>query len=1092
MARGEPATVRPLTCGSAGLLSGAVNSAVESVLRRIGVQPAERALFGWAVLCLVLMGAAGFALLNTAETLFLKRVGVDSVPLVLLANSGLLVLTTALTGRIVSRDPPRWLPRLLACLALAPLPFVLLVGNQAPVIFGALVLVSREVLALGLLAFWLTMGSLLPTRRAKQLFAPLASGVTLGGILGSFGSEPMARLLGLNGLIALCSLLLAGSALLALRIRRSGIRHLEHALGPGAGPRVLAATGFRELIRSSRLFRLLGVALFCGGALYPVMYFEFTSVLDDATQGPGGEQRLLGLYSQFRGWINVAMLVSQLWLSARLYRYIGVPLSMAFWPAAYFLGFTWMGLDFVLFAAFSSFGLARVIEETIGESSARVLSSLFPEGVRTYAAGLLEGPVNRLGGVVGNGFVLSALAFGSASWVGWVALPVAGMWLASCLVLWRAYPGLLLRASAEHGLAGAGIDRATLLDPATLRSLATSLVDPDARISRSAVDLVIEGDPSQAVRLLAEAVELAPQSNRPLLVETLHRLVEPLTAGSVRSDEATRALARTLLAQPPLTPDERGDLLQVYARLTAGEDVPETMARESKALLERALGDRAAPVRLAAVAELHRRGVPPPGLPDLDRALADALNASDALVRRAARNELRAILLTTSPCERWLKRLRVLALHLDQRVDRAETAEALREVARRHDGQLRVIAKEALRYAADRDPRVRGALLCVAGHAGLEEEGPRLVAALGARAPAEVEGAREGLVALGLSAALPLLVGLEFGGPARREAILTVLRELEVDAATLNSLRSRQLDAIQEAVLHRAAVDDLSAALASLLRRRLEERISEGLGALLDLLSALHEDPRLSELERRLRRTTGGRERDLLIEAIEALLGRDNSEPIVRLLEPGEWSARGATAAKALGRARPESTLALSELRTSPDISTRMLAEAIALERPVAIGDPRPMPSAMEIAVQLQDVPAFDRLSTQQLIALAELLQEQRVLEGERIYGAGEEGPSLYFVLEGEVELRRGGLVLERSGDGSFFGELSALDGVPRSADAVAITATRLLRLDRDDLLRLLEDAPGLAIGLAQRLSTRVRRLEERLEDAVTVREEAS
>jgi CRP-like cAMP-binding protein len=49
-----------------------------------------------------------------------------------------------------------------------------------------------------------------------------------------------------------------------------------------------------------------------------------------------------------------------------------------------------------------------------------------------------------------------------------------------------------------------------------------------------------------------------------------------------------------------------------------------------------------------------------------------------------------------------------------------------------------------------------------------------------------------------------------------------------------------------------------------------------------------------------------------------------------------------------------------------------------------------------------------------------------------------------------------------------------------------------LLRLERDDLMPLLEEAPGLAIGLTQFLSSRVRRLEDRLEDAVSPSEENS
>jgi len=268
-------------------------SLVDSLLQRIGVRPEERGLFGWGALYLLLLGAASTALMNTAETLFLKRVGVESLPLALLASSGetlflkrvgveslplallassgLLVLTTVAITRVSSEDPARWLPRLLAGLTLVPLPFVLIADSRDAAVFGAMVLVSRQILALGFLVFWLAMGSLVPTRRAKQLFAPLASGATVGAILGSFGSGPLANLLGLHGLIAVCVGLLGGAALSSIRLRRSGTRHLTHALGARAATPVSADAGFVQLLRTSRLFRLLGVALLCGGALSPVV-----------------------------------------------------------------------------------------------------------------------------------------------------------------------------------------------------------------------------------------------------------------------------------------------------------------------------------------------------------------------------------------------------------------------------------------------------------------------------------------------------------------------------------------------------------------------------------------------------------------------------------------------------------------------------------------------------------------------------------------------------------------------------------------------------------------------------------------------------
>ena len=61
-----------------------------ALLKRIGVEREERSLFGWAGLCLLLVGAGSAALQNAAETLFLKRVGVELLPLAFLVSSVIL------------------------------------------------------------------------------------------------------------------------------------------------------------------------------------------------------------------------------------------------------------------------------------------------------------------------------------------------------------------------------------------------------------------------------------------------------------------------------------------------------------------------------------------------------------------------------------------------------------------------------------------------------------------------------------------------------------------------------------------------------------------------------------------------------------------------------------------------------------------------------------------------------------------------------------------------------------------------------------------------------------------------------------------
>ncbi len=65
---------------------------------------------------------------------------------------------------------------------------------------------------------------------------------------------------------------------------------------------------------------------------------------------------------------------------------------------------------------------------------------------------------------------------------------------------------------------------------------------------------------------------------------------------------------------------------------------------------------------------------------------------------------------------------------------------------------------------------------------------------------------------------------------------------------------------------------------------------------------------------------------------------------------------------------------------------------------------------------------------------------------------------------------------------GEFFGEMSLLDGGPRSASVVADTSVRLLVISRRHFSALLRDVPGLTQTILVTLSRRVREAEERAE----------
>lgn len=135
----------------------------------------------------------------------------------------------------------------------------------------------------------------------------------------------------------------------------------------------------------------------------------------------------------------------------------------------------------------------------------------------------------------------------------------------------------------------------------------------------------------------------------------------------------------------------------------------------------------------------------------------------------------------------------------------------------------------------------------------------------------------------------------------------------------------------------------------------------------------------------------------------------------------------------------------------------------------------------------LRQVSLFRRLSDEQLSALAPLAIERRFAKGEMIILAEESGDALFIIQEGQVKvsiLHEDGreYILSLLGQGEVFGELSLLDGRPRSANVVATADTRLIALRRSDFLRLLATVPQIAVSLLEELASRLRRTDHQVE----------
>jgi CRP/FNR family transcriptional regulator, cyclic AMP receptor protein len=124
---------------------------------------------------------------------------------------------------------------------------------------------------------------------------------------------------------------------------------------------------------------------------------------------------------------------------------------------------------------------------------------------------------------------------------------------------------------------------------------------------------------------------------------------------------------------------------------------------------------------------------------------------------------------------------------------------------------------------------------------------------------------------------------------------------------------------------------------------------------------------------------------------------------------------------------------------------------------------------------RLEDVAMLAGCSRRQLRAIARISEVIEVAEGTVLSHSGEPGEEFFLILDGSARVEVSSRKRSRLLPGQYFGEMSLLDGGPRSATVVADTPLRLLVIKRRDFATLLREAPELTQSLLTTLSRRVR-----------------
>jgi CRP-like cAMP-binding protein len=127
----------------------------------------------------------------------------------------------------------------------------------------------------------------------------------------------------------------------------------------------------------------------------------------------------------------------------------------------------------------------------------------------------------------------------------------------------------------------------------------------------------------------------------------------------------------------------------------------------------------------------------------------------------------------------------------------------------------------------------------------------------------------------------------------------------------------------------------------------------------------------------------------------------------------------------------------------------------------------------------LKKVPMFSNLSQRHLREIGKHADQVRVEAGRVLAQQEKKGWEFIFIVEGKARVKKNGKFVRSLSGGDFFGEISLIDGEPRTSSVIAETDMTLLIVHKPSFDHLLDTIPGLQRKILVSLCQYLRRAEK-------------
>jgi AAA family ATP:ADP antiporter len=936
---------------------------------------------------------------------------------------------------------------------------------------------------------WTLANHSLTTREARRVFGFIGAGAVLGAPCAGFLTVALTRRAGLKPetlllVIAAGFVCCAQCVRTLFRRRRARLAEFGWQNSPASGtPKTLLQVW--SVVRASRYLLLITALITLGCCATTVVGYQFKLIARQAYQGD--KAGLAAFFGAFNGYVGMASFVLQMLLTGRLLRSLGIRVTLFVMPVV-FLGGS-LGVLFVplLASAMVLRGSQGLLRYSVDKSTTELLYlPVAPPSVKGQVKSFIDGFVWRIAdGIGGLALLLFATLNFSPGEMSLLNFVFLGGWIAVAYGVRHEYL-TVLRSAIEHRKLDPETTAANVLDATTVEMLAQSLAREGEQQTLYGLSLFELGrepawhpalkklldHPSAAVRqralrLLGETKQhgLEGQVERMLADESLDVRSEALRYLVNHEHKDPVLLLRTVRDVPEHC------LQSAVASYLAQSDDPDWL-RTSRHILEQMISQDG-PGGSLSRREAARALGDMPGRRELHSQLSTLLQDCDnAVVEQALLSAGRLQIQDLLP---------TIVEGLGQSTRLGATRQALFQYG---DTAVETL-RERLNNAAVPLPTRRRI--------------PAILASIGTT-----------------SAAQALSISLLQSDPETRYGVIKAtnrIRARHPDRIATSDEISRMLDyellAYYRSFQILAALEDSNGAHSSdavkhngLATQAMRERMRQEFERVFRLLALIYPPADMHNAYLSLTSHRPQLQANAL-EVLEHLLPSDLYRRVAGVADPEITQERRLGMARMLSQAEVSSpsealrTLihsgdswlcscalhAVGMARLSgmlPDLDELgpqepMLAETWTWANKRLTGhhtaNGGDMLSLLEKVDLLRHTRLFEATPTHSLARVAAVASELQWAAQQVVYRENSVAESIFFVLEGEVELLRAGKVLSRGGPHQVLGGLAALSGGSHAESAIVSQPTRALCVGRDEFFDAMADDFGVTQGIVKALA---------------------